>query len=538
MKKVLLLVMIVFLAACEQAAVEEVVIEVNEVTEESSVSEEVAFGSQRIAVIGERMPANAYRRIMDAFNNELDWYTYLNIDVLDNYQTVYVFYDASVERRLVDAGYRWPQIKPYELVRQTINATEFVFINFTESESQSVAVDAFIELRSEIEDQVIPLIQPLTKSENSTNGLASPDICRVPHDNRLRNDYYEVNMGFPRSSNRLPHDRNINAIVIFVEFPEYRASRSIEELNEFFEDRYVKMTNDFIGAMSYGLVQHEFYYHDEIIMTELPRTSGPLAVGEDYVSEFVRYTLTLADPRIDFTPYDYVIIHVDPTLPLSVANFAWANTPRPEQGYVTEEKTFLNVNAWSAEMVRPNHEWVGVHEIIHLYGLVDYYSRPENVWRGHEWVGNFDLMSNATAPNIELLLWSRWFIGWVTPDDVDCIDGRTTIEPSEHILNSTMGLDGTKGVIIRISEFEVILIERKDNNEYCRTCDGGLIVSRYNASISSMYGPLRIVRPDGSVDRDFEDAFIRKGDFIEVAGIRIDVLEEGNKETLIQISTT
>ena len=541
MKRLVLMVLMIFLASCEVAfeevvlpptlevlEIEEVVLDVNEVTEASGVSEEVAFGSQRIAVIGERMPTNAYRRIMDAFNSELDWYTLLNIDVLDNYQIVYVFYDASVERRLVDAGYRWPKIKPYELVRQTFNATEFVFINFKESESQSIAVDAFIELFSRIDNQIIPLAQPLSPIE----------ICRVPHDNRLRNDYWEMVMGFPRPANRLPNDRNIKAKVIFVEFPEHKASRSIEQLNTFFENRYVKIVNDYIGAMSYGRVQHEFYYHDEIIMAELPRTSGPLPIGEDYVSEFIRKTLPLADEQIDFSPYDYVIFHVDPTLPLSVANFAWANMTRPNRGYVTEEKTFFNMNAWSGEIVRPGHEWVGVHEIMHLYGLVDYYSRPENVWRGHEWIGNFDLMGNAMAPNIELLLWSRWFIGWVTPDDVDCIDGRTTFESTEHILGSTMGVDGTKGVIIRISEFELILIERKDKNEYCQTCDGGLIISRYNASMASMYGPLRVVRPDGSVDPDFEDAFIYKGDFIEVAGIRIDVLDEGNKETIIQISST
>jgi PhoPQ-activated pathogenicity-related protein len=87
MKRIVLMLLMIFLASCEFASeevvspptlevleIEEVVLDVNEVTEASGVSEEVAFGSQRIAVIGERMPTNAYRRIMDAFNSELDWY--------------------------------------------------------------------------------------------------------------------------------------------------------------------------------------------------------------------------------------------------------------------------------------------------------------------------------------------------------------------------------------------------------------------------------------------------------------------------------
>jgi hypothetical protein len=51
-----------------------------------------------------------------------------------------------------------------------------------------------------------------------------------------------------------------------------------------------------------------------------------------------------------------------------------------------------------------------------------------------------------------------------------------------------------------------------------------------------MYGPLRIIRPIGSTDPDYQDAFIYKGDFIVVNGLRIDVLEYTSTETIIQLS--
>jgi M6 family metalloprotease-like protein len=364
------------------------------------------------------------------------------------------------------------------------------------------------------------------------------EICQVPHDNRLRNDYWEMIMGFPRPPRRLPHDRNIKAKIIFVEFPNYPATQTIEELNEFFENRYVQLTNDYIGAMSYGRVQHEFYYHDQIILTELPRRSGPLPIGEDYVSEFVRNTLSIVDEQIDFSPYDYVIFHTDPSLPLNVANFAWANMARENRGYITETNVFYNMNAWSGETVRPGHEWVGVHEIMHLYGLPDYYSRPENVWRGDEWVGNFDIMSNALGANKELLLWSRWYIGWVTPNDIDCLDARGGLETTEHVLSPTMGDEGTKGVIIRVSQFELILIERKDANPYCMDCRGGLIVTTYSSSIPAVYGQLKIVRPEGSTHPNFIDAFLTQGDAMNVSGVRIEVLEQTPSHSIIRISNS
>jgi hypothetical protein len=51
-----------------------------------------------------------------------------------------------------------------------------------------------------------------------------------------------------------------------------------------------------------------------------------------------------------------------------------------------------------------------------------------------------------------------------------------------------------------------------------------------------MHGPLRIIRPIGSTDASYQDAFIYKGDFIDIAGLRIDVLEYTSKETIIQLS--
>lgn len=364
---------------------------------------------------------------------------------------------------------------------------------------------------------------------------ASYAVCEVPHDKSLHSDYWEMAMGFPRPSRRLPNDRNIKAKVIFVEFPGYPASRSIEQLNLFFDNRYVKTTNDYIEAMSYGQVQHEFYYHDTTIMAELPRTSGPLSKGEDYISEFVRKTLSLADTQIDFSPYDYVIFHVDPLLPLSVANFAWANMADVNKGFVTEEKTFFNMNAWSAETVRPNHHWVAVHEIMHLYGLSDTYHREHGKWLGYPFVGTFDIMGDAIGYNTELLLWNRWFIGWVTPNDIDCLDARTPMSSTRHTLHTTMGNQGTKGIIIRISEYEAILIERKDFNNYCRSCRGGLLVTKYNASIAATNGQLRVVRGSNSILSSYEDAFLYHDDVLEVAGIRIEVIAETALTTSIVI---
>jgi M6 family metalloprotease-like protein len=256
----------------------------------------------------------------------------------------------------------------------------------------------------------------------------------------------------------------------------------------------------------------------------------------DYTELFVREVLKVADATVDFSPYDYVIIHTDPNLPLEYARLAWAGSAREGKGYVTSDKTFYDINAWSAEMLRPNHEYVGVHEILHLYGLPDYYSNIEGVWRGDEFLGSFDLMSNAMGKNKELLLWSRWFIGWVTNDDVECLDARRPFDSSQHVLNATMGEEGVKGVMLRLSEFELLLIERKDYNPYCLSCQGGLLVTIQDTSKPSMWGSLRIVRPDFSSDVNFEDAFLTLGSVLETNRLRIEVIQENDVQTMIQIT--
>ena len=554
MKRLIMILIIVLLAGCDNSvnelvdenietsedqvvsytSTENELIEIEEQQEndaktDAHVETEEIVTKYKSAVIVGAMPSNAYNEILNLFNDEVDWFTGFDIDALKDYESLYFFYDDVLEPKLVSAGFVWPQLEPYEMIKVIEGDQEYVFVNFKEADLRRIAVTNFVTQYENIGTETLLLVEQIEISpEKVSTDLA--DACLVPHDNRLRNDYYEMVMGFPRPPRRLPNDRDITALVLFVEFENYPASRPVEDLNKFFNDRYVKITNDYLLAMSYGRVQHSFYYYEETI--KMPTLSEPIFDPES----FVRDALRKADLNVDFTDYDYVVFHVDPTLPLDVASFAWVSTPREGDGFVTDEKTFYGMTAWSGETVRPNLEWVGVHEIMHLYGLVDYYSRPENVWRGDEWVGSFDMMSRAMGNNKELLLWSRYYIGWVTPEEVSCIDARESIENIELIINSTMNDEGIKGAIIRLSQFELILIERKDSNEYCKSCRGGLIVTKYDASIPAMYGPLRIVRPEGSVDPDYEDAFLYQGDSVETGDLIISVIQEGRNETLISIS--
>jgi M6 family metalloprotease-like protein len=483
---------------------------------ESTTAKEPDGPTITYALVGEQMPEGAYGRIMNAFNRQLDWYSLLNVDVLSNYETVYIFYNAQLEQKLRSFGFDWPEIGPYEVISQIRDSTTFVFINFRETKLQNKALDRFLKSRFSFDHEVTQLIPKLSRDASSIDLLASYEICQVPHDPQVKNEKYEMIMGFPRPPLRLPNDRDIKAIVIFVDFPEHPSTKSIDELNSFFEELYVGFTNEYIDSMSYGRVQHEFHFHDRVVRTNL-RGGGPLEPWEDSVNRFMRIALQNADPQIDFSPYDYVIVHTDPNLPLSFARFGWMNIASQNRGFVTAEKTFHNVIALSAITIQSEgNKWIGAHEVMHMYGLIDYYSYPNEVWRGDEWVGSFDLMSRAMGRNNELLLWSRWFIGWVTANDIECIDARTPIIPTQHILNSTMGADGVKGLIVRISEYELLLIERKDYNDYCQSCKGGLLVTSYSSSTPAMYGPLRIVRPQWSVDPDFEDAFLNIGDVMEV----------------------
>jgi M6 family metalloprotease-like protein len=564
LKKLFIFFIVFLIAGCEsniegpqnnqpilEDALPEVTQPVNEKPEEETVTETVIeeiTTPVRIAIMGRNMPSGSFLKFQNELESKVDWYSLPDNNKILDYETVYYFFTELDIPGLNELGFELPELKPYQMFQQLIDETNIIWVNFSLKEKSTEAINQFFLEYQDLDDEIITLVETELPELPESTTLSASSICEVPHDTRLRNDYWEMIMGFPRPVRRLPKDRNATALVLFVDFPNYPATRSIDSLNQFFENRYVKMTNDYIRTMSYGTVEHEFYYHDAVISmplnveeyllsNQVRQSNSNVKQGVDYTELFVREALEVADPTVDFSGYDYVIFHVDTSLPISLADFAWANMARENRGYFTEEKVFYNVNAWSAEIMRPNHEWVGIHEIIHLYGLPDYYSRVDNVWGGDAFVGTFDLMSRAMGKNNELLLWSRWFIGWVSENEIDCIDAREPLQESIHTLQNTMGSNDQKGVLIRLSEHELLLIERKEYSDYCGSCRGGLIVTLYDSSIPAMYGPLRIVRPEGSTNVDFEDAFIDKGDIMETNGVRISVLETSLTETRIQIDT-
>lgn len=444
------------------------------------------------------------------------------------------------------------EAEPYQIYHSTIYASPLRYIEILQSQLSSYVIN---NLKIIIEDTNSELLYAAPELISQTvpgqqiSGL--PGVCRVPHDLRIRNPYVEEILGFPRPSNRLPNDRNSKAIVLYATFPDYPASKPIDRLNDDFQSNFVGFVNDYIRTMSYGRVEHEFYFHTSTITMPKPveeyylnfdlvKTAPRLPVGVDYVSIFARELLEIADPEVDFSDYDYVLIITDPSIPLSKANFDWLSIPREEDAYVTEEKRFYNINFWTNTVYRPDHQWVGLHELMHLYGLVDYYALGgDGTFESSiKHVGNFDLMGYAMGANNELLLWSRWFIGWVSDDNIHCIDGRNPIPETIVNVNPTMSIDAKNGVIIRISQFELLLIERKDNNQYCQACNGGILVTKYDASISSSYGLLKIMRPEYSVDEFYEDAFLYIGNQITIDNVTIEVISHNKEQTGLLIKTT
>ena len=554
MKKLITLLLLLFISGCE-ASVESDIEErlpieaevIEDVFDPSLVEADVATPNV-IAVMGSNMPAGSFQLLTDRLEFSFDWYSFPDLSKLSDYELIYFFYDDLQQQRLEAEGYSLPDLRPYEAVRQRYGSTDIVWINFTRDRLKEEAVSNFIIDYSLINETALLLIEPFVIDPNKSTYLVDPGVCKVPHDPRIFNVYVEESLGFPRPERRLPHDRNSKALVLHVAFPDYPASKSVSELNHDFNNRFNNLFNDYILAMSNGLVEHEFYFHDEVIM--MPRSiesyyltfeaaaiAPPLPMGDDYVELFVRELIEIVDPTVDFTGYDYVLIMTDPSIPTTKANFDWLTTVDEQDAYNTEEQPLYNLVFLTNSTLRPNHEWVALHEVMHLYGLVDYYSRIEGNWGGDAFVGSFDLMSRAMGRNNELLLWSRWFIGWAQENEIDCLDGRETISESIHTIQNTVGNEGTKGVIIRISQYQLLLIERKERSDYCQSCNGGLIVTNYSSSISSAYGLLKIIRPEGSVDPDFEDAFLTQGTILTKNGLQIEVLEQNDTESVVSIST-
>ena len=162
-----------------------------------------------------------------------------------------------------------------------------------------------------------------------------------------------------------------------------------------------------------------------------------------------------------------------------------------------------------------------IHEAAHMFEMPDWYLIAANAVLGSQTPPELNLdyaagplnvwgvMSSQDGPSRTFVAWTRWLLGWLDDDQVDCYS-LEQVQTHGSFDTELLALDiyesGTKAIIIRTGQYSGLLIESRrpvfpDDWLVAWETNGrdpyGLIVYEIDATLPGAYGTLSVVTPDG-----------------------------------------
>ncbi|AJC58197.1 hypothetical protein GZL_05622 [Streptomyces sp. 769] len=294
------------------------------------------------------------------------------------------------------------------------------------------------------------------------------------------------NSAYPRP------DRHLDAVMIFLSFPDARPTTSPQQLS----GDYFPATSRFFERASYGKFRLRTHVHNRWV--RMPHPSTSYGIQRDWDSgrrsAYLRDAVAAADPVIDFSRYDLVYLTADPGAP-GVDSDATkvVNLDQPMHADGVELRRFVTVFEHS-----PPDRNVLAHETGHVFDLPDLYHRPEN---GHgDWdtyVGDWDLMGSQFGLAPDPFGWHKWRLGWITDAQVDCVG---LDHPRMHALRPLSAPDDPDDrhrprlLVVRTGPDSALAMEARVAGGNDRSlCTEGVLVYRVRSTTASGSGPVQVL---------------------------------------------
>ncbi|MEV6317964.1 M6 family metalloprotease domain-containing protein [Streptomyces sp. NPDC051776] len=336
------------------------------------------------------------------------------------------------------------------------------------------------------------------------------------------------NAAYPRPVRRL------DAVMVFLSFPDSEPQVEPAELAaDYFPD-----TSRFFERASYG----RFRLHADPMRSwvRMPRSSTSYGIKRDWDpgrrSAYLRDAVAAADPHVDFRRYDVVYLVADPDAPgvdsdaTKVVNF-----DQPLRADGTDVRRVVTVFE-----EHPPDRNVLAHETGHVFDLPDLYHRPRDGKSDWDtYVGDWDLMGSQFGLAPEPIGWHKWKLGWLSRDQIGCVDHGGThvhsLDPLAAPSSRGAAEGGKRMVVIRTGSSTAIAVEaREAQGNDSETCTEGVLVYRVRSAIASGGGPVEILDghpgssacPAASVYPPLADAPLHVGERLtdRASGVAVEVL--------------
>ncbi|GKU17103.1 unnamed protein product [Fusarium langsethiae] len=257
-------------------------------------------------------------------------------------------------------------------------------------------------------------------------------------------------MGFDKFENCVPATGTVNALMIFVDFPDAEDESSPKTMH----DKLVPEAVEFYRQASYGKVKLNVKA-DTSGYYRMPKEAGEYGwqAGGFWQDNYINDALdvfaangTNPAPEADF-------LYIVPTgraaksLERSITRFDPISTRHGKK--VTYKKTVLmGATDWDLQSKTL------AHETGHTFCMSDYYA-----FTGYQnqYVGEWSIMGAHQGQAPDYFAWDKYRLGWIEDKAIDCVleAGSTT-----HVLTPlAWDVEGTKAVIIAQSEISALVAE-------------------------------------------------------------------------------
>jgi M6 family metalloprotease-like protein len=356
------------------------------------------------------------------------------------------------------------------------------------------------------------------KSFKTVNPI-SIGICKLP-EMMTRGD---VGIGFPRIANRMRSTGTVKVNVVFVDFSDAVAVKSTEQVFKVLSPT----GENYFNAVSYGKLNIQFNpIHKWYRMSKGSGQYGwdnlTFALHKQYIQEAV----TLADPDVDFSGADAVIIIANPDA--TKLKNGPALTAFPGQGIKADGREFLN----SATSGYDLNFWGGLwfnHEFGHNMSLVDLYAYQGNP---HRFVGEFSIMGLISGAGQDLFAWEKWILGWISDDQIVCTN---TVNSAYLTPIETAG--GIKMLTMPISKTAAIVVESRRKLGYdSKISKEGPLVYVVDTNIASGTGTIKVL-PINETDIRKLSAPLSVGQEISYLNYTIKCISSDSNGDLVEIKS-
>lgn len=382
--------------------------------------------------------------------------------------------------------------------------------------------------------------------------------------------------GFPLPSWAAPSLGTLRVALLFVDFPD----ASVRYSTEAEAASSLRYAEDYVEAMSYGKLDVEFVPHHTWLRAEREHHHylGDSTYGNLLWQPIGEHAVELAEDEFDFSDIDAVMVVMPSRLFGGGGNEGGSVTAdgntmramrinhRPEAVGRTDPPVNLDrpsINPWGATAAHELMHSLGLADLRwdHLVGIrlwpIEHPLAPAPLPEGDYWApinfGTMDLNGRAQTTGtslrhrrLEMLSWSRWQLGWLGSDQVECIKEA----PADVWLSPVADPGpGTAMAAVHVSANGVIVVESRrllghdaPSSYYYEQVAAGDLDPNYLAEGVLVYSvtpqdrthPVTMAHDDG---RGYLTDFplLDVGESVRIAGYTITVVEDTGSEHLVSI---